>query len=110
MVGCLGAVFYLTEALVDVGCGLTDGLGEQLRVHEVGTGAGGEVAAVLYQLHAAQVDLTVALDCVFNGTAGFGEGRRIQNNHIEFLALLFQLWKQIKYVGALEGDTLGESV
>ena len=48
MVGCLGAVFYLAEAFVYVGCGLADGLGEQLRVHEVGAGTGSEVAAVLY--------------------------------------------------------------
>ena len=110
MVGCLGTVFYLAEAFVYVCSGLADGLGEQLRVHEVGAGAGGEIAAVLYQLHAAQVDLTVALDSVFDRTAGFGEGRWIQNNHIKLFALLFQLRKQIKDICALEGDTVRQAV
>ena len=44
----LGAVFYLTEALVYVCRSFADGLGEQLRRHEVGAGAGGKVAAVFY--------------------------------------------------------------
>ena len=50
-------------------------------VHEVGAGAGGQIAAVLYQLHAAQIDLSVALDGVFHGAAGLGEGGRIQDHH-----------------------------
>ena len=48
MIRCLGAVFYLAQSLVDVGSGFTDGLGEQFRIHEVGAGAGGKVAAVFY--------------------------------------------------------------
>ena len=65
-----------------------DGLGKQLRSHEMGAGAGGQIAAVLHQLHAAQVDLTVALDGVFHGVSGLGEGRRIQDHHIKLFALL----------------------
>ena len=48
MIGCLGAVFYLAQSLVDIGSCFTDGLGKQLRIHEVGAGAGGKVAAVFY--------------------------------------------------------------
>ena len=43
MIRCLGAVFYLAQSLVDVGSGFTYGFCEQLRIHEMGAGAGGKV-------------------------------------------------------------------
>ena len=71
MVGCLGAVFDLAQAAVGAAGCLLNRLCEEFRRHEMGAGAGGEVAAVLYQLHAAQVDLTVALDGIFYRASGF---------------------------------------
>ena len=70
MVGRLSAVFHLPQALVDVPRRLTDGLGEQLIVHEVGAGAGGQKAAVPDQLHGPQVDLPVSLDRLFHRGCG----------------------------------------
>ena len=48
MISGLGPVFHLAQTLVDVPCGLPDGLCKELRGHKVGAGAGGQIAAVLY--------------------------------------------------------------
>ena len=62
----LGAVLYLTEAFVNVVSRLVDGFREEFIVHEVGTRTGAQVAAVFDQFHAAQIDFTISLDCVFD--------------------------------------------
>ena len=49
VVGCLGAKFYLAEALVSAPGGFRDGLPEQLGIHEMRAGAGCEETAVLYR-------------------------------------------------------------
>ena len=67
MVCCLGPVLHLPEPFVYIARGLTYGFGKQFRVHEMGAGTGGQIAAALYQLHASQVDFAIALDCIFNG-------------------------------------------
>ena len=77
MIGCLSPVFYLAQAFVDSGSCLADGFGKQLRIHKVGTGAGGQIAPVFYKLQASQIDFPIALDSVFNRASGFGKGRRI---------------------------------
>ena len=46
MVGGLGPVFHLAQTLVDVSCGLPDGLCKELRGHKVGAGAGGRVLPI----------------------------------------------------------------
>ena len=53
----------VVEHLLEVGVG-----------HEVGAGAGGQVAASGEQLHGGGVDLPVALDGVAEGVAALGEG------------------------------------
>ena len=80
----LRAVFHLPQPLVDIPGGLTDGLGEQLVVHKMGTGAGGEEAAVPDELHCPEVDLPIARHRLFHGGAGLGEGRRIENHKVKF--------------------------
>ena len=71
------------------GCGIRSGAGgggrEEFRRHEMGAGAGGEVAAVLYQTQTANIDLAVALDGIFDRAAGFCEGRRIENHDVKLL-------------------------
>ena len=62
MIGRLRVKFHLTKPLVRASGSFTDRLGKELRVHEVGAGAGGEKSAVLDQLQATQIDLTIALD------------------------------------------------
>ena len=90
--------------------GLPNGLGEELGVHVVRAGAGGKVAAVLDELHAAQVNLAVALDGVFNGVFGFCERRGIENDDVELLAFVFERGEQVKNVGALELDRFGKII
>ncbi len=110
MIGSLRPVLHLSEPFVDISCGLADGFGEQLRSHKVGAGAGSQIAAVLYELHAPQINFTVALDCIFHRASGFGEGRRIQDDYIELLTLFLKLRKQFKYVGADKGNTVRDLV
>ena len=62
----LGAVLYLAEAFVDVVSRLVDGFREEFIVHEVGTRTGTQVTAVFDQFHAAQIDFTISLDCIFD--------------------------------------------
>ena len=61
MVTGLGAEFNLTEASAGAPGGLHDGFREEIRIHEMGAGAGGQKAAVFNQLHAPQVNLPVFL-------------------------------------------------
>ena len=86
MIGCLGAVFDLAQAAVGAAGCLLNRLCEELRRHEMGAGAGGEVSAVLYQTQTADIDLAVALDGIFDRAAGFCEGRRIEDHDVKFLA------------------------
>lgn len=69
MIRGLGAVFYLTETFVDVVSRLVDGFREEFVVHKVGTRTGAQIAAVFDQFHAAQIDFTISLDCVFDGVS-----------------------------------------
>ena len=110
MIRRLGAELHLTQAAVRGTRGLPNGLGEELGVHVVRAGAGGKVAAVLDELHAAQVNLAVALDGVFNGVFGFCERRGIENDDVELLAFVFERGEQIKNVGALELDRIGKMI
>ena len=110
MIRRLGAELYLTQAAVRGARGLPNGLGEELGVHVVRAGAGGKVAAVLDKLHAAQVDLAVTLDGVFNGVFGFCERRGIENDDVELLAFVFERGEQIKNIGALEFNRIGKVV
>lgn len=85
VVAGLGPVFHLAQPFMDISRGFPDGLCEQLRVHEMGTGAGGQVAAVLYQLYAAKIDFAVSLYCVLDGIPGLCKCRGIQDYHIKLI-------------------------
>ena len=76
----------------------------------MGAGAGRQVAAVFDQFHAPQIDLPVAFDCFFDGASGLGEGRRVQNDHVEFLPLFLQPREQLKHILAEELHPVGEAV
>ena len=56
MVGCPGAVFDLAQAAVGAAAASRIAFCEELRRHEMGAGAGGEVAAVLYRTQTANID------------------------------------------------------
>ena len=68
MIRRLRAVFHLAETLMDIAGRLADGLGEQLVIHEMGAGAGGQIASIPDKLHRPQVDLPIAFDGVLNGS------------------------------------------
>ena len=89
---------------------LADRLREQLGVHVVRAGAGGEEAAVAHELHAAQVDFAVALDRVLDGVFRLREGGRVENHHVELLSLAFERGEQVEHVGAAEFDGVGKAV
>ena len=110
MIRCLGTIFHLAETHMDTFCRLTEHLRKELIAHKVRAGTGSQITAILYQLHAAQIDLTVALDGVFHGASGLREGGRIQDHHIVLLALGLQLRKQVKHIGAEEFHLIGKAV
>ena len=90
MIRGLSAEFHLAETFMSVSCSFPNRFRKEFLGHKMGTGAGGKVAAVLDELHAAQVNLAVALDGVFNGVFGFCERRGIENDDVELLALVFE--------------------
>ena len=102
MVRRLGPVLHLSEPFMYIAGGFTYGFGKQFRVHEMRAGAGGQIAPVLYQLHASQVDFAVALDRVFNGISGLRKRRRVQDDHIVFTAFLLQPGKKAENIGTLK--------
>ena len=76
----------------------------------MGTGTCAEITAVFYELHTAEVDLTVAFDCIFDGVSGFCEGRRIEDDYVELFTFFLQFRKQVKYIGCDEFHAVGKSV
>ena len=110
MIRRLGLKFHLAQTAVDAGGCLSDGLGKELIVHEMGAGAGGQIAAVLYQLHAPEIDLPVSLYGLFDGISGFGKSGGIQDDHIVLFALLFQAGQQVKDVLTDEIHPVGKAV
>ena len=67
MIRRLGTVLHLAQTLMHTFRRLVYGLGKQLIGHKMGTGAGGQKAAVPYKLHAAHIDFPIALDGIFHG-------------------------------------------
>ena len=110
MIRGLGPEFDLAQAPAGAVGSFPDGPGEKLWIHEVGAGACGQIAAVLYQLHTPQVDLPVSLDSVFHGAAGLGECRRIQYDQIIALSPGLQLWQQVKDIGTDKLHPVGQPV
>ena len=110
VVGGLGTELDLAEAFMGVFCGLGDHLGKKLAGHEVGTGAGGKIAAVFYQPHGALVDFPVALGGVFDRVFGFGEGGRVEDDDVEPLSLPLQLGQELEDVGAFEAGLVLKAV
>ena len=94
--GCLMAIFHLTQAFMHILCRLPNGLGEQFIGHEMRAGAGCQKAAILQQLHGAQVDFAIALNRILDRASGLCKGRRIKNDYIEFSALCFESGQQRK--------------
>lgn len=110
MIGCLMAIFHLTQAFMHILCRLPDGLGEQFIGHEMRAGAGCQKAAILQQLHGAQVDFAIALNRIFHGASGLCKGRRIKNDYIEFSALCFESGQQCKHILALKFHNLLQAI
>lgn len=83
MIRCLGTIFHLAETHMDTFCRLTEHLRKELIAHKVRAGTCSQITAILYQLHAAQIDLTVALDGVFHGLLDFVKagGSRITRSY-----------------------------
>ena len=74
MVAGLRAEFHLAEPFMGASGGILYGFFEQIRIHKMRAGTGGEETAVFDKPHAPQVDLPVAFDGILDGIAGFCEG------------------------------------
>ena len=71
MIRGLGAKFHLAETFMSASCSFPNRFCKEFLGHEMGTGAGGKVAAVFNQFQSFDVDLAVTFDGVFCGLAGF---------------------------------------
>ena len=65
----LGAEFDLAQAFVSSAGGFRDRFREQFLIHEMRAGAGREEPSVPDKAHAADVDLAVSFDGIFDGIA-----------------------------------------
>ena len=74
MIRGLGTKFHLSEPLMYIPGSLVDCLGKKLVGHKMRTGTGCQIAPRLHKLHTPEVDLTVALHCIFYGASGFCKG------------------------------------
>jgi len=63
----LGPVFHLSQTFTYIFCRLINGLSKKFILHKMRTGAGCQEAAIVNQLHCAQIYFTVAFDRIFYG-------------------------------------------
>ena len=98
MVSRLCPVLHLAQPLMCALRRLADHLRKVFIIHKIGTGAGGQITAVLHQLHPSDIDLPVAFHGVFDGCPGFGKGRRIQNHQIIGLACFCQPGQLVEHI------------
>ena len=110
MIRGLGAEFHLAEPLSGISGRFLDGPGKEVRIHEVGAGAGNEEASVLYKLHAPEIDLPVAPGRRLDGVSGFGKGRGIQNDHVIELFFGCQGRQELKHIRHLIVYDMSETV
>ena len=101
---------HLPQPLMHILRSLPDGLGEKLLIHEMRAGAGRQITAILYQLHATQIDLPVSFHRFFNRASGLGKRGRVQDHHIELLPLLFQSREQVEHILADKFHPVGKAV
>lgn len=105
VVGRLGAEIDLAEALVGIPGRPGNGVPEQVRIHKMRAGAGGEETSVLYQSESPLVDFPVSPDGGLDGITRFCEGRRVQDNHVKLLFLSVELREQFENIGAEVSQT-----
>ena len=105
MVRRLLASFDLAEADAGVFGGIVEHLAEQVVAHEVRARAGRQVTAAGQEFHSFQVDFFIAPDGIADGMARLGEGRRVEDDEVIVMALVFsQVREQIEDVGLLGRD------
>ena len=102
MVGGLLAHFDLAQLAVSVLCGGAQHLDEQLLGGKMRAACRGEVAAPGQKLHGPVVDLLVAPHGVFHRAAGFGEGRRVEDDEIVGMAFFFEAGQKLEGILAEE--------
>ena len=65
----------------------------------VRAGAGDQQAVRGEHLESAQIQLLIAAQCAFDGALGLGEGGRVKNDGVEFLAGVGPVAQDLKSVG-----------
>ena len=88
----------LPQLPVGILCGGVQHLDEQLLGGKVRAAGRGQIAAPGQQFHGAVVDLLIAAHGVLHRAAGLGKGRRIKDDKVVGVALLFQPGQQFKGV------------
>ncbi len=105
MVRRLLASFDLAEANAGIFGGIVEHLAEQVIAHEVRTRARSQIAAARQEFHRFQVDFLIAPHGVADGMTRFGESRRVEDDEVIVMALVFsQVREQIEDVGLFGRD------
>ena len=105
MVRRLLAPFDLAEADAGIFGGIVEHLAEQIVAHEVRARARSQIAAARQEFHGFQVNFLIAPHGVADGMTRFGEGRRVEDDEVIVVALVFsQVREQIEDVGLFGRD------
>lgn len=101
MVGCLR--FYLNRAydFAAFFCAFHKHFFKKWKSHIVRARRRYEVSAAFYKFHAQHIDVFVASVCVLDFACALAECGRIENNEVEFFAVVFVLSQCVENIGAL---------
>ena len=111
MIRRLLAPFDLAQVYARIRGGIGEHAAEQIVAHEMGARARSEITATGQELHGLQVDFLVAANGVVHSMARFGKGRRIEDDEVVIVILLFcQLRQKVEDVGLLGCDDGFEAV
>ena len=110
MIRRLRTKFHLSNPAVCRGCGLRDRLREKFIRHKMRTGAARQIPTVFQQFHGSQIDFAIPSRRILNRMLGFGESRRIQDDHIILFSSSFQFRQQFKNISALKAYDLFQSI
>ncbi len=101
MIGAGMQVMHDLRVDPGIECRARDDLLEQLFADTAGARVGGEQAAGVEQFESQQIDVLVTSCGFFGKGGGGGELGRVENDEVEFTALVAQLAQRQKHIVAL---------
>ena len=84
-------------------CAFDEHFFKQREGHIVRAGRGYEIAAAFYEFHTQNIDVFVTSVRVLNLACALAECRRVENDQIEFFAVVLVCAKHLEHVAALGG-------